>query len=355
MSTPAVPTRAPGASPLAEALPGILLSAALATAAFWLADLSFVKDTLRVSALLLVILLGMALRSVFAMPAWAVPGVRFAQRPILRWAVAGLGFRLSMGEILRIGGPALGVVVASTLASLLFGYWIARRLGLEPRFATLLSVGGGICGASAVVAADSVVHAEKRDSALALGIITLLGTIGIVLYPLIGRAAGMGDFLYGVWDGASLHEMAQVVAAGSGFSKEATAIATVVKLVRITLLAPVVFFLAWQARIAAARAHAAAAGTGGRAEAPQVSLLPWFLVLFVVFASLNSTGWIAADTVKLLQRGDTWLLCVGMAGVGLQTSFADLGRSGFAPIAAGALQWLALGSLAYVLALVFCR
>ena len=87
----------------------------------------------------------------------------------LRWAVAGLGFRLSLGEIVRIGGPALAVVVTSTLVALVFGVWVGRRLGLERRFATLLSVGGGICGASAVVAADSVVQAEKRDAALALG------------------------------------------------------------------------------------------------------------------------------------------------------------------------------------------
>lgn len=355
MSAPATPGNAPANPSLASSLPGIALSAALATAAFLLADTPFVKDTLHVSALLLVILLGMALRSVFAMPAWAAPGVRVAQRPILRWAVAGLGFRLSLGEIVRIGGPALGVVVVSTLVALVFGVWVGKRLGLESRFATLLSVGGGICGASAVVAADSVVQAEKKDSALALGIITLLGTVGIVIYPLIGRAAGMSDFLYGVWDGASLHEMAQVVAAGAGFSKEATGIATVVKLVRITLLAPVVFYLAWQVRAAAKKQAAGGAVGTATAKSTQVSLLPWFLVLFVVFAALNSTGWIPADTVKLLQRADTWLLCVGMAGVGLQTSFADLGKAGMAPIAAGAAQWLVLASLSYGLALAFCR
>ena len=338
----------------AEWFPGLLLSAALASAAFLLADQPFVKDTLHVSALLLVILLGMALRTVMALPAWAVPGVRMAQRPVLRWAVAGLGFRLSLGEIVRIGGPALAVVVVSTFAALAFGVWIGRRLGLSEKLATLLSVGGGICGASAVVAADSVVQAEKRESALALGIITLLGTIGIVAYPWIGRAAGMSDFLYGLWDGASLHEMAQVVAAGSSFSKEATAIATVVKLARITLLAPVVFFLAWQVRRAAA-AHRAGTDPSQAHVHAQVSPVPWFLVLFVLCAALNSTGWLDPALVKQVQRADVWLLCVGMAGVGLQTSFADLGRAGWAPIGAGAAQWLVLAALSYALAVLFVR
>jgi uncharacterized integral membrane protein (TIGR00698 family) len=361
---------AAGAPAQSNPIPGLVVSALLATAAFVLAEQPFVKDSLRLSALLLVILLGMALRTVMPLPAWAAPGVRVAQRPILRWAVAGLGFRLSLGEIANIGGPALVVVVASTFVALVFGVWVGRRLGLDRKLATLLSVGGGICGASAVVAADSVVHGEKRDSALALGIITLLGTIGIVAYPWIGRAAGMSDFLYGVWDGASLHEMAQVVAAGAGFSKEATDVATVAKLVRITLLAPVVFFLAWRLRrenasgagasSASAFGFPAAAMPPGQAPAsqasgPKVSVVPWFLVLFVVFAAVNSMGWLDPALVRQIVRADVWLLCLGMAGVGLQTSFADVGRAGFAPIAAGAAQWIVLAAFSYALATLLLR
>jgi uncharacterized integral membrane protein (TIGR00698 family) len=335
---------APGAA-LRSVFPGLVVSAMLATIAFLLADQPLFKDTLHLSALLLVILVGMALRTIMQVPDWAAPGVRMAQRPVLRWAVAGLGFRLSLGEILKIGVPALAVVVTSVFAALVIGWWVGRRLGLNDKLATLLAVGGGICGASAVVAADSVVQAEKSDSALAVGIITLLGTIGIVIYPWIGRAAAMGNFRYGVWDGASLHEMAQVVAAASSFSKESTAIATVVKLVRICLLAPVVFFLAWRMR---AVTHAAT----GR---PQVSAVPWFLVMFVLFAAVNSTGWLPKDWVQLIQRGDLWLLCVGMAGVGLQTSFHDLGRAGWGPIAAGVAQWIALAGISYGLATLLVR
>jgi uncharacterized integral membrane protein (TIGR00698 family) len=344
------PGRAAPAAAFRTAFPGLVVSAMLATIAFLLADQPFFKDTLRVSALLLVILVGMALRTIMAIPAWAEPGVRVAQRPILRWAVAGLGFRLSLGEILKIGGPALIVVVTSTFTALLLGWWVGRRLGLSDKLATLLAVGGGICGASAVVAADSVVQADKRDSALALGIITLLGTIGIVAYPWIGRAAGMGNFLYAVWDGASLHEMAQVVAAASAFSRETTGVATVVKLVRITLLAPVVFGLAWRMQ-AAERTGKSTVHAGS----PRVSPVPWFLVLFVIFAAINTLGWLPKDWVQLIQRGDVWLLCVGMAGVGLQTSFHDLGRAGFAPIAAGAAQWVMLAAISFGLASLLAR
>ena len=325
--------------PAAAALPGLLFAALLASAAFVLADLALVKDTLHLSALLLVILLGMAWRSFAKIPDWALPGVQVAQRPLLRWAVAGLGFRLSLQELASIGGPALAVVLISTTASLLFGWWIARRLGLETRLGLLLGVGGAICGASAVVAADSVVQAEKRDAALALGIITLLGTVGIVVYPIIARAAGMSDFLYGVWDGATLHEMAQVVAAGFGVSDEAGRVATVVKLARICLLAPVVLGLAWWLR----RHHQ-------KTGEAQVSPVPWFLVLFVVFAAVNSLGVLPAAWLDAVRRLDLWLLCLGMAGVGLQTGFGDLKAAGLRPIAAGAAQWLFLAVLAYALA-----
>jgi uncharacterized integral membrane protein (TIGR00698 family) len=329
--------------PLALA-PGLVLVAVLATAAFLLADLPWVRDTLHVSALLLVILLGMAWKSVVPLPAATEPGIRLAQRPLLRWAVAGLGFRLSLGELARIGPPALAVVVVSTLASLWFGWWIARRLGVAEKLGLLLGVGGAICGASAVVAADSVVQGEKKDSALALGVITLLGTIGIVLYPLVQRVSGMGEFVYGVWNGASLHEMAQVVAAGFAVSAEAARVATVVKLARICLLAPVVLWLGWTLR----RHHLAA----GKAK---VSPVPWFLVMFVVFAIVNSIGVLPPAWLDLLRKADVWLLCAGMAGVGLQTGFGDLRDAGLRPIVAGAAQWVFLAAIAYGLAAALVR
>jgi uncharacterized integral membrane protein (TIGR00698 family) len=329
---------------LASILPGLLLAALLATAGFLIAEWRWVKDSLHVSALLIVILLGIAWKSLAPVPAAAEPGIRLAQRPVLRWAVAGLGFRLSLGELWKIGAPALIVVVVSTFATLAFGWWIARRLGVSEKLGLLLGVGSAICGASAVVAADSVVRGERRDSALALGVITLLGTIGIVLYPLLGHALGMSAFVFGVWDGASLHEMAQVVAAGFGVSDEAARVATVVKLARIALLAPVVVYLGWSLR----HAHRAA----GKAH---VAPVPWFLALFVVFALVNSLGWIPAPALEWVRRADLWMLCVGMAGVGLQTGFSDLRSAGLRPIAAGVIQWVFISALAFGLARWLCR
>jgi len=255
--------------------------------------------------------------------------------------VAGLGFRLSLGEVLQIGGRGLAVVVVSAFGSLAFGWWIARRLGVPEKLGILLGVGTAICGASAIVAADTVVQAEKRETAVALGVITLFGTVGIILYPWIGRMLGLGDQVFGIWDGASLHETAQVVAAGFGMSEEAARVATVVKLARICLLAPVVLWLAWWLP-----RHQAEAG------AAKVAAVPWFLVMFLVFAAVNSTGLIPGATLKLLQRADLWLLCVGMAGVGLQTGVGELRAAGIRPLLAGLIQWIALAILSLGLAML---
>jgi uncharacterized integral membrane protein (TIGR00698 family) len=319
-------------------LPGLLVAAALATVAFFAGDTPFVKDSLHMSPLLLVILLGMLWRLIACLPAALEPGIVMAQKPILRWAVAGLGFRLSLLELWKIGGPGLAVVLVSTLAALWFGWWLARAVGLEEKLGLLLGVGSSICGASAVVAADSVVQGEKKDSAYALGIITLLGTLGIVVYPLIYSVTGMSKQMYALWNGASLHEMAQVVAAAD-MVQGTTADATVVKLARICLLAPVVFYLAWSLK-----AHRRAAGE------PHVAPVPWFLIVFLLVVAFNSTGVLPPETVKLLQRIDLWLLCVGMVGVGLQTSFRELRTAGAKPLLVGAGQWVFLATLSMGLA-----
>lgn len=348
LAAPPAATARRGAGAIVPLLPGLALCAALAFAAVWLAELPWTKQTLHVSPLLLVILLGMLLRIVAALPAAFTPGVRMAQRPVLRWAVAGLGFNLTLARLWAIGAPALVVVTVSTFTALGFGWWIARRLGVPEKLGLLLGVGGAICGASAVVAADSVVQSEHQDPPVALGVITLLGTIGILVYPLLGHALGMSARLFGLWDGGSLHEMAQVVAAGDSVSREAREIATTAKLARISLLAPVVLGLGWWLRRRAARAAAGGATSGvGTAH---VAPVPWFLAVFVGFAALNSLAWIPPRVLASAVFVDRWLLCVGMAGVGLVTGFGELRAAGWKPILAATLQWVFLSALAFALA-----
>jgi uncharacterized integral membrane protein (TIGR00698 family) len=332
---------------LIEPIPGLLLAIAISAAAIRLADVPYVKDHLHLGAMLLVILLGMLWKNVLPPPKWALPGIAVAQKPILRWGVALLGFKLSIGELISIGAPALAVVVIGTCAALAFGWWFGRAMGLNERLAPVLAVGGAVCGASAILAAETTVKAEQQDVAASIGVITLYGTLGIVLYPILGRGLHMAPFLYGVWTGASLHETAQVVAAGASLHVEK--IATVVKLARIAMLAPIVFYLAWWMR-----------KNGGEARA-KVPLLPWFLVLFLAFTLINSSTafglaqpLLSKDAVGHINDANVWILAIGMAGVGLQTGFKDLRKAGWMSILVGGAQWLFLSLVAFTLATVLC-
>jgi uncharacterized integral membrane protein (TIGR00698 family) len=222
-------------------------------------------------------------------------------------------------------------------------------MGLHEKLTILMSVGGAVCGASAVVAAETVVKAEKEDVVAPIGVITLFGTLGILIYPLLGRALHMPQFVYGVWTGASLHETAQVVAAGKALG--ADDVATVVKLIRIAMLAPICFYLA-----AYMRKH-------GDADAKsKVPLVPWFLVLFVVFALLNSSSTfgmqnpiLSKDLVATINDVNVWVLCLGMAGVGLQTGFSDLKKAGVMALVVGFAQWLFLSIITFALATALCK
>jgi uncharacterized integral membrane protein (TIGR00698 family) len=333
-----------------DPIPGLLLAIAISALAIRLSNIPYVKDTLHLGALLLVILIGILWRNILPPPAWAMPGISLAQKPILRLGVALLGFKLSIGALIQIGLPSLVVVAVGTIAALAFGWWFGKAMGLPEKLSILMAVGGAICGASAVVAAESVVKAEKEDVVAPIGVITLFGTLGIVLYPIIGRALHMPYFLYGVWTGASIHETAQVIAAGQALGDQAVAVATVVKLARIAMLAPIVFYLAWWMR-----------KKGSDSEA-KVAIVPWFLVMFVVFALVNSSTTfglkqplLSKDVVTQINDLNTWVLCIGMAGVGLQTGFKDLKKAGIMALVVGFAQWVLLSLIAFTLGSVLCK
>lgn len=321
-------------------VPGLVVAVLLAALAYLP---KFLWPTVPVSPLLTVILLGMAIASLVTLPSAWNPGLKLAQRPLLRWGVAGLGFKLSLQQLVSIGGPALAVVVISTASALAFGWWLGRKVGLPEKMNLLLGVGGGICGASAIVAADTVVQGEQADSALPLGIITLVGTVGIVIYPILGQLFHLPAFVYGVWNGASLHEMAQVIAAGNAIPG-AIEPSTVTKLARICLLAPVVFYLGWMLRKKSVET--------GEAKVP---LVPWFLIVFVLLAAFRTVVEVPKPTAKLVEDIDLFVLCVGMAGVGLFTDFRQIIKAGAKPVMVGVAQWLFLAITSLALTWLFCR
>jgi uncharacterized integral membrane protein (TIGR00698 family) len=324
---------------MAREIPGLALCTFLAAAAFGLGLMPFVKDTLHIGALLIVIVLGMAISTAFRIPERFDSGIAMAQRPILRWAVAGLGFKLSFAQLSQVGPVALGIVALTTAASIGIGLWLGRFFKLDDKLGKLLAAGTSICGASAIVATDSVVQSQKSQVAASLGLITLLGTVGIVIYPPLGRMLDLSAETYSIWNGASLHEMAQVVAAGQTYLPGAQELSTAVKLARITLLAPAVLLFAWLAR---------RSGHESEAKAP---ILPWFLVAFLVIVVVQNLIPLPPDALQAIQTADLFLLCIGMAGVGLKSGLQDVRKEGMAAFWAALLQWVALAVISLAAAM----
>ncbi|AWK87236.1 YeiH family protein [Azospirillum thermophilum] len=323
-------------------VPGTAVAAALAGAAMALHGLPGLSA---VSPLVLAVGLGMAVRGAAGVPDSLRPGLSFAVRPLLRLAVVLLGAQLTVGQVMGLGGAGLAVVAASLAASLWFSAWLGRRLGVEQRLARLIGAGTSICGASAVLAVNSVTRAEEEDVAYAIACVTLCGTAAMLLYPLLAGPLGLDAHGFGLWAGASIHEVAQAVATAFQDGSEAGEVGTVAKLSRVLLLAPVVIGLG----LAASRTAVAPAADGTVAKRPPV--VPGFVAGFLLLIALNSLGllpgWVRAAAGMVAPV----LLTMALAAMGLDANPAALRAKGLRPflLAVGASLFLALFSLTGIL------
>ena len=200
-----------------------------------------------VSPLVIAAALGAIVANTGLLPASAAPGIAFSGRTLLRGGVALLGFQLSVGDILSLGWTELAMVTATVATTFTVTRWLGRRLGLGEDLSLLVATGYSICGASAIAAMDDVAHADEEDVAVSIALVTLCGTLAIVVLPLLRGPLGLGDpALFGSWVGASVHDVGQVVAAASGGGDAALHTAVLVKLTRVLMLAPLVLMMAQQ-------------------------------------------------------------------------------------------------------------
>ena len=306
--------------------PGVALTALLAWAARWL---HAVPAASGISALMLAILLGMAIGNTTGVPAGMQSGIRFSMRRLLRLAIVLLGFQISMRQVRQVGGPGFLIVLASLVCTFLFTVWLGRRLGVDPKVAELIAAGTSICGASAIVATNTVTEADDEAVTYSIAIITALGTASILLYPLAAAAMGMPSPSYGLWTGASIHEIAQVVAAAFQGGSVSAQYGAISKLSRVMLLAPVVFTLGY---LATRRRQAA---DGNRAKVA----MPWFLAGFLAVIAVNSLGLIPAAWTARLVTANQFLLAAALAAMGLETSLRKLRAAGMRPFLLGAGAW----------------
>jgi uncharacterized integral membrane protein (TIGR00698 family) len=320
-------------------LPGVALTAVLAWLARWLHGVPAISG---VSALMLAILLGMTIRNVAGVPAAMQSGIRFSMRRLLRLAIMLLGFQISMQQIWQVGGLGFLIVLTTLVCTFLFTVWLGRRLGVNPKMTELIAAGTSICGASAVVATNTVTEGSDEDVAYAIAIITAFGTASILLYPLAAVTMGMPSPAYGLWAGASIHEIAQVVAAAFQGGSVSAQYGAISKLSRVVLLAPVVFTLGF---LATRRRSA----EGNRAKVP----VPWFLIGFLAMIGINSLGWLSPVWTSRLVTANQFLLAVALAAMGLETSVRKLRDAGLRPFLVGSGAWCFISVVSLVLIRAF--
>ena len=316
-----------GAAPHPMALlPGLALAAGIAALSFALRQLPGLGNF---SPMILAILLGISFHNLIGTPARVRPGVTFAMRRILRLAIVLLGLQLTVQEIVQVGAIGVTVIAASLVATFTATKWFGRLLGVEPKLAELIAGGTSICGASAVIAVNTVTQAHDEDVAYAVACVTIFGSIAMFLYPLLPGLLHLAPRAYGLWSGASIHEIAQVVAAAFQEGKQAGAYGTIAKLTRVAMLAPVVIALGLLK--ARKRGH-----RGTRGKAP----LPYFVLGFVALVIVNSLIVVPPGLKAWLVPGTTFLLSLALAAMGLETDIRKLRAEGLRPLLLGLLSWL---------------
>ncbi len=314
--------------------PGLFLTTLIAAAAFGMQRLPVISTF---SPLILAILLGMIFHNLVGTPANAKPGVTFSLRRILRGAIILLGLQLTITQVIEVGAVGFGIIVTCLVATFLFTGWFGRLIGVDPKLSELIGAGTSICGASAVIATNTVTRAPDEDVAYAVACVTVFGSIAMFAYPTLTHLLHLDPRAYGLWTGSSIHEIAQVVAAAFQEGKQAGEFGTIAKLSRVMLLAPLVISLGV---IASRRTH----GTSS-AKAP----LPWFVFGFIALIGLNSIITIPPEAKTVIVSITTFMLSMALAAMGLETDIGKLYAKGLRPLMLGAASSLFIALLSLTL------
>jgi len=316
-----------------DLLPGLLLTGGVAGVAFGLQRL--LPGNTALSPLIVAIVLGIGFHNIIGTPARCRPGVTFSLRRILRFAIILLGLQLTLGQIAAVGGRGLLVIALSLGFTFLFTRWFGRLIGVDAKLAQLIAAGTSICGASAVIATNTVTEAPDEDVAYAVACVTVFGSLAMLVYPLLQSRLQLPPHTYGLWAGASIHEVAQVVAAAFQGGREAGEFGTIAKLSRVAMLAPMILLLGYSMN------RSGKAGGGSRGKAP----MPWFVLGFIAMILFNSTGILPETERHWLIQATTFLLAMALAAMGLETDIRKLRAKGLRPLLLGIVAAVFISAL----------
>ncbi len=320
-------------------LPGLMLAAGIAGVALLMAKAIGLES---LNPLLISVLIGIGWRQAAGSLNLTQPGVKFTMKRILRLAVILLGLRLSLAEVMAVGAAGLVIVATSTISTFYFTCWLGRQLQVGRRLTQLIAAGTSICGASAVVATNAVVDGSEEDMAYAISTITGFGTLAMLTYPLIGNLLALPPETFGIWSGASVHEVAQVIATGFQAGPVSGELATVTKLSRVLLIIPVMLSLGWQSR----------RSLNSHNEARSLPV-PWFVVLFGLLTVINSFGIVPERLQASILQFNQLFLCMALAAMGLETNLNQLFKLGAKPIYLAGISWFFLAGVSLTMIIIF--
>ncbi|AQP49191.1 hypothetical protein BW730_04160 [Tessaracoccus aquimaris] len=321
MTTTATRTRMP-----THLLPGLALAASAVVVSWFMSRLG-------VSALLVAIVLGVIVGNAVRLPASLEPGIAFASKRLLRAGIVVLGLQLTLGDIWALGPGMIAVVIAVVTIGILSTLWIGRRLGVSPTQTLLIACGFSICGAAAVAAIDGVIDADDDEVVTAVGLVVAFGTAMIGLVPLLAGLVGLSPAQTGLWAGASIHEVAQVVAVGGSLGAAALSAAVIVKLARVLLLAPVM-------AVISVRRRRQGSTTGKRPP-----IIPLFVAGFLAMVILRSVGLVPDVVVGAASTVQTVLLSAAMFALGTGARFAAFRKLGAGPFVLAAISTVIVGAV----------
>lgn len=324
-------------------LHGILLIGLFSCAAFYIGDAKFFKD-LSFSPMIIGIVLGMLYANSLRnhLPETWVPGIQFCSKKILRLGIILYGFRLTFQEVMNVGVAGITIDAIVVVVTILGGVWLGKLLKMDKDIALLTSVGSGICGAAAVLGAESTMQTKPYKTAVAVATVVIFGTISMFIYPIAYRAGflQLTPQEMGIYSGATLHEVAHAVGAGNAMGVEVSNVCIIVKMIRVMMLVPVLLVLGyWVAQQARRNGTAGASGKVA---------IPWFALGFLVVIGFNSFDLLPVAVVDTINYIDTFLLTMAMVALGAETSIDKFKKAGAKPFILAFLLyvWLLVGGWA---------
>jgi uncharacterized integral membrane protein (TIGR00698 family) len=288
------------------------------------------------------ILIGLILSNLFGIPAIFRPGIATYEF----WLKAGivlLGSRFLLGDVWKLGGVSLLLVVIEILGSLAFMTFLGRAFGLRPKLTALLAVGSAVCGVSAIIAAKGAIDADDEDSSFAIAAILALGAIALFTFPVIGHALHLSDHAYGIWSGLAVDNTAEAAAAGALYSDAAGRLAILTKTTRNALIGFVVLGYAvhW--------ARKTQAQTVGNKAVFLWQKFPKFVLGFLLISLLATVGFFNKEQNIALANLSRWAFLLTFAGVGLRTNFRDMRKQGLRPFVVGFIGEVAIAIFTLIL------